>query len=75
MTFYTLIFKFMEKQFKRYLQVLLLGCAGALMVFGFLNVLLDVFGLYGFRDKDKVRVYGEERFSKYLMTFNHIPKG
>ena len=64
----------MEKQFKKYLLILLLSCVGALLVFGFLNIYLDVFGLYGFRDKDKVRVYGEERFSKYLMTFHHIPQ-
>jgi|GEM_PF-931251 len=74
MTFYTLIFKAMEKQFKKYLLILLLSYVGALLVFGFLNIFLDVFGLYGFRDKDKVRVYGEERFSKYLMTFHHIPQ-
>ncbi|WP_339923250.1 hypothetical protein [uncultured Cyclobacterium sp.] len=64
----------MEKQFKKYLLILRLSFAGALMVFVFLNVFLDVFGLYGFRDKDNVRVYGEERFSKYLMTFNHVPQ-
>ncbi|EPR67446.1 hypothetical protein [Cyclobacterium qasimii] len=64
----------MEKQFKKYFQVLLLGFAGILLVFGFLNFFLDVFGLFGFKDKDKVRVYGEERFSKYLMTFEYVPQ-
>ena len=74
MTFYILTFRPMEKQFKKYFLLLLSACIGIVLLFGALNVFLDVFGLFDFRDKDKVRVYGEERFSKYLMTFNHIPK-
>ncbi|MDO6436270.1 hypothetical protein Q4534_02570 [Cyclobacterium sp. 1_MG-2023] len=64
----------MEKQFKKYLQVLLLCFAGAMLGFGLLNVFLDVFGLFGFKSKEQVRVYGEERFSKYLMTFEFVPQ-
>ncbi|GAB2994563.1 hypothetical protein GCM10027284_11430 [Cyclobacterium sediminis] len=64
----------MEKQFKKYLQVLLLCIAGAMLGFGLLNVFLDVFGLFGFKSKEQVRVYGEERFSKYLMTFEFVPQ-
>lgn len=64
----------MEKLFKKYLLVLIIGCAGALVGLVLLNVFLDVFGLFGFKDKDRVRVYGEERFSKYLMTFEYVPE-
>ncbi|MBI0399108.1 MAG: hypothetical protein GYB55_07285 [Cytophagales bacterium] len=64
----------MEKQFKKYLQVLILCFAAAMLGFGLINVFLDVFGLFGFKNKDQVRVYGEERFSKYLMTFEFVPQ-
>jgi len=74
MTFYISTFEPMENQFEKYFKILLLSCVGVLSVFVLINVFLDIFGLNGFRNKEKVRVYGEERFSKYLMTFHHIPQ-
>jgi hypothetical protein len=62
----------MGPHFKKYFLILLPACLGLLSVFVLANTFLDVFGLFGFREK--VRVYGEERFSKYLMSFNYIPR-
>lgn len=74
MTFYILTFKPMEKRFKTYFLILLLSCVGVLSLFVFATAFLDIFGLHGLRENDKVRVYGEERFSKYLMSFHYIPQ-
>lgn len=62
----------MSNHFKKYFLILLPACLGLLSVFALSNTFLDIFGLFGFREK--VRVYGEERFSKYLMSFNYIPE-
>jgi len=62
----------MGNHFKKYFLILLPACLGVLSVFVFANIFLDIFGLFGFREN--ARVYGEERFSKYLMSFYYVPQ-
>ncbi|NHE55650.1 hypothetical protein [Cyclobacterium plantarum] len=60
--------KYFNQYFKRVIFVCFLTAVGLML----LNIGLDIFGVFGF--KKNIRVYGEERISKYLMAFRYIPE-
>lgn len=62
----------MEEAFHQYFKKVSLACLGAILVFVGFTVWVDIFGVFGI--SKNVRVYGEERISKYLMAFRYIPE-
>lgn len=62
----------MDNAFRQYFKRVIPACFLAAAGFVLFSVWLDVFGLFG--RVQSTRVYGEERISKYLMTFRYIPE-
>lgn len=62
----------MNREFNRYFKRVLSTCFLAAIGLVLVNTWLDVFGVFGIAKN--TRVYGEERVSKYLMTFQYVPE-
>lgn len=73
MTFCTLTFKIMKKSKIYFLRLAAFTLITILLIVS-VNIHIDIYGLYKNSEGKEIKVYSDERISKYLLSFNYIPE-